>query len=103
MRLNFERSKDSPLNILRRMGYSFLKHTPQGEMSFVKRVGYDDFPRFHVFSKMDQKGNVSLTLHLDQKGASYGGSFAHSGEYENEGVLEKEAEAIKKEFLNPKL
>jgi hypothetical protein len=99
MRLNFERPKDSPLNILRRMGYSFLKHTPQGEMSFVRRAGMDDFPRFHVFSKTDPKGNVSLTLHLDQKGASYGGSSAHSGEYADEGVLEKEAEAIRSQFL----
>jgi len=100
MRLVFPNSKDTPLNILRRLGYAFLKRDDRtGELSFGRRAGAGDYPRFHIFSKQDEKGNISLNLHLDQKKASYQGSAAHSGEYGDEGILKAEAERIKQEFL----
>ncbi len=101
MILNFDQPKDSPLNVLRRSGYAFLrKEERTGEMSFVKRVSNGDYPRFHVYAKQDEKGNVQINLHLDQKKASYEGSTAHSGEYESSENkwLTQEAEIIKKEF-----
>lgn len=101
MRLTFDKPNDSALNVLRRAGYSFLRKDERtGEMSFVKRVGGGDYPRFHVYARTSPKGAVEINLHLDQKRASYEGTTAHSGEYENEENkwLEREAEIIKKEF-----
>ena len=101
MRLNIEQPNDSPLNVLRRSGYAFLRKDDRtGELSFVKRVGNGDYPRFHVYAKQDEKGNVQINLHLDQKKASYEGVTAHSGEYESSENkwLAQEAETIKKEF-----
>lgn len=103
MKLTFEKTNDSPLNILRRAGYAFLRHDEKtGEMSFVKRVGNAGYPRFHVYVKMLGQG-AEINLHLDQKKVSYEGATAHSGEYnakENQ-WLEKEAETIKREFEKP--
>jgi len=98
MRLVFENPKDSAANILRREGYNFLrKDDVTGEMSFVKRVGGGDYPRFHIYAKMDARGRIEVNLHLDQKKASYRGTAAHSGEYDGE-ILEREMENIKKAF-----
>jgi len=99
MRLTFNFLNDSALNILRRAGYSFLKQGREaGEKSFVKRIGHADFPRFHIFLKEKLDGRIEINLHLDQKAASYSGSISHSGEYENEGWLAKEAEFLRREF-----
>jgi hypothetical protein len=101
MRFTIEKALDSPLNVLRRSGYAFLrKDEKTGELSFVKRVSNGDYPRFHIYAKQDVKGSVQVNLHLDQKKASYEGSTAHSGEYQSSENkwLEKEAEIIKKEF-----
>lgn len=99
MKLFFENQKDTPLNILRRLGYAFLRRDERtGELSFVRRAGAGDYPRFHIFARQDEKGNINLNLHLDQKRASYQGSSAHSGEYGDEGVLKVEAGRINKEF-----
>ncbi len=101
MKLIFENIKDSPLNLLRRAGYAFLRRDEQtGELSFIKRVGNADYPRFHIYVKMNRVGQAGVNLHLDQKKASYQGATAHSGEYDSEENewLGKEAEIIKKEF-----
>ena len=103
MKLTFDKPKDSALNVLRRSGYAFLRKDDRtGEMSFVKRVGGGDYPRFHIYSKTLPNGSVQVNLHLDQKKASYEGSIAHSGEYQSEENkwLTYEAEIIKKEFNN---
>jgi len=103
MRLAFEKTKDSPLNILRRAGYSFLRRDDAtGEMSFAKRVGNEDYPRFHVYVKTNKSGDAEINLHLDQKKASYQGSVAHSGEYEagDNKWIEREADEIRKSFKN---
>ena len=101
MRLVFDKPSDSPLNVLRRSGYAFLRKDDRtGEMSFVKRVSNGDYPRFHIYARTTPRGAVEITLHLDQKKASYGGATAHSGEYETSENkwLTHEAEIIKKEF-----
>lgn len=103
MKIIIEKALDSPLNILRRSGYAFLRKDERtGELSFIKRVSNGDYPRFHVYAKQDEKGNVQVNLHLDQKKASYEGTSAHSGEYESSENqwLEKEAEIIRREFSN---
>jgi len=99
MRIYFDKINDSPLNVLRRLGYSFIrKDASSGELSFVRRVGSADYPRFHIYVKTDEKGGAQVNLHIDQKKASYAGSTAHSGEYDDNQWLEKEAEAIRVGF-----
>ena len=101
MKLFFENLKDSPLNILRRAGYAFLrKDEKTGEMSFVKRAGNADYPRFHIYVKTLGYTGAEINLHLDQKKTSYEGTRAHSGEYNSEENrwLEQEEKIIKKEF-----
>ncbi len=51
------------------------------EVSYVRRLGSGEFPRFHVYIDSLANGFV-VNLHLDQKPASYEGSHAHSGEYD---------------------
>ncbi len=101
MKLIFNGLKDTPLNLLRRLGYAFLRRDERtGELSFARRAGAGDYPRFHIFASQNEKGDATLNLHLDQKRASYQGSSAHSGEYSDEGVLKAEAERIRSQFVS---
>jgi hypothetical protein len=65
-----------------------------GELRFIRSMGGGDFPRFHIYSKKNEKGQVVISLHLDQKRPSYGGSAVHGGEYDGE-MVEREAERIR--------
>jgi len=95
MRLVFNNTKETPLNLMRRAGYSFHPSEPRSEkQSFVRRLSGDDYPRFHAYVKQE-KNNLIINLHLDQKRSSYEGSVAHSGEYKDSDVLQKEIERIK--------
>lgn len=80
--------KLQPLQFMRQLGY----HPHKDNESFAKRLGGDQFPRFHVYLKKTKKG-WELSLHLDQKGQSYQGHTAHSGDYDGQ-VLEEEKERI---------
>ncbi|MDD2753194.1 MAG: hypothetical protein PHT44_01110 [Candidatus Portnoybacteria bacterium] len=101
MKLIFDKPRENAVNALRRAGYSFLRKDEQtGEMSFTKRIGNADYPRFHIYTRTSPRGSIEVNLHLDQKKASYEGTTAHSGEYNNDNKwLEQEAEMIKKEFI----
>ena len=82
-----------------RAGYAFLrKDEKTDEMSFVKRIGGGDYPRFHIYVKMIGYTKAEINLHLDQKKTSYEGSTAHSGEYANESWVAREVEIIKQAF-----
>ena len=94
MRLVFQNVKHDPLFLLRRAGYGYERKNDQtGESSFGKRLSVNQYPKFHVYAKIE-KGNLTVNLHLDQKKPSYDGYAAHGGEYDGE-VLEREAERIK--------
>ncbi len=83
---------------MRRAGYSFVrKDNTTGEEEYKRRLSGGDYPKFHAFLKRT-RDSISVNLHLDQKKPTYGGYTAHSGEYEDSEVLEKEAENIKKVF-----
>jgi len=98
MRLNFKNLKDSPLNLMRRAGYSFVgRDEATGEEGYQRRLSGGDYPKFHAYVKRDADF-VFLNLHLDQKRASYGGHTMHSGEYEDSELLAKEVEILKKVF-----
>lgn len=83
--------KDNIYNLMRQAGYFFEGKNPDGEMNFARPArGY---PRFHIYLKQN-RDDLLLNLHLDQKKPSYKGFSAHAGEYSGE-LVEKEAERIK--------
>ncbi len=93
MKIIFEAEKiGDPEKFIRRCGYG-LHRTRNGEVSYVKRVHGDWYPRFHIYVLIE-KGNIVFNLHLDQRAPVYEGVTAHAGEYDGV-VVEKEAERIK--------
>lgn len=79
-------------DIMRTIGYQPAYFQKEGEVSIVRQVGRNDYPRFHVY--ITQNGSdMNFSLHLDQKKPSYEGSTGHSGDYDGP-VVEGEAERI---------
>jgi len=82
-----------PEIFLKKAGYNILFDRTGGEDSFVRLLGRNFYPRFHVYIKR-QGGNIIFNLHLDQKRPMYPGAHAHNAEYEGE-VVEAEIERLK--------
>jgi len=80
-----------PKQLLRKCGYAEYMNR-QGKISYVRQLG-GKFPRFHAYVDTTDEG-FRVNLHLDQKGACYKGSNAHSGEYEDGPVI-TEAQRVK--------
>ena len=75
-------------------------------MGFVRRLAGMDYPRFHIYSHIEDDSAGSsqvlvINLHLDQKKPSYEGASAHGGEYSGD-LIKEELERIKKFSLRPK-
>lgn len=88
------KTAETPLNFLRKAGYGFIGQDEKtGELSFSRRLGGDNYPRFHAYSK-SEKENLIINLHLDQKRTSYKGFTAHSGEYDGK-LIEEESQRLK--------
>jgi hypothetical protein len=83
-------------NLMRNIGYRFVgKSETTGEINFVRPVGENRFPRFHIYLIFNQSAlEILFDLHLDQKAPIYEGSTAHSGDYSGDAV-DTEAERIK--------
>lgn len=85
--------KENIVNLARTIGYINLDTVNHNEFGMVRKLSYNNYPRFHLFVK--QRGDhFHFSLHLDQKQPSYAGSHAHSGEYEGVAV-ENEVDRIK--------
>jgi len=93
MKLIFSNKKETALFLMRRVGYGFERKIETGEEAFSRRLGANQFPKFHAYAKKEGD-NLIVNLHLDQKKPVYSGITAHSGEYDG-AVLEQEAERIK--------
>lgn len=80
MKTKFKTQPHAPPHVfMRHAGYA--RHVnPDGEESFVRRLSGLEFPRFHVYVE-NQPERTVLSIHIDQKGVTYDGSHAHSGEY----------------------
>ena len=89
-----EKIKEQPKTYLLRAGYHEFRDPNTGSISYIRRLGADFYPRFHVY--LEEKASpVNVSLHLDQKKPSYGGGTrAHGGEYDGD-VVEREAERLK--------
>lgn len=83
----------NPERFLRRSGYGFITDRRRGTESFVRRLGNDFYPRFHMYLKEDGD-KIVFNLHLDQKQPSYKGSHAHNAEYSGE-VVQSEINRLK--------
>ncbi|PKM89105.1 hypothetical protein CVU83_00590 [Candidatus Falkowbacteria bacterium HGW-Falkowbacteria-2] len=85
---------------LRRAGYTFITDRSSGQDSFVRRLGGDFYPRFHLYvQEVAGSDELYFNLHLDQKKASYEGQSRHSGEYEGE-LVEGEVARLQS-YLQP--
>ncbi len=86
------KTEDNLVSMVRRLGYRPLGYTQAGELNCVRPLGAD-YPRFHIYIKEEAHGSV-FNLHFDQKGPSYEGVTAHSGDYDGD-VVRDEAARIK--------
>jgi hypothetical protein len=94
MKIIIENPKASIANFFRRAGYAFQKREGE-EMAFVRRLTDREFPRLHLFCKVEGY-KFLVNMHIDHKGASYEGQNMHSGEYgEDNKLLQEEAERLK--------
>jgi len=84
--------------VAKELGYVIID-TNGNEYNLVRKFARENYPRFHAYVKQIGQ-NFIFNLHLDQKGPSYKGGHAHSGEYFGP-VVENEADRIK-EILNTK-
>lgn len=73
---------------LRRAGYAPYINK-EGEQSFVRRIQGTDFPRFHLYIKVEDDATLRCSIHLDQKQPSYQGTHAHGGDYDSETVADE--------------
>ncbi|MBN1326274.1 hypothetical protein JW977_04860 [Candidatus Falkowbacteria bacterium] len=77
--------------LVRRCGYGQIKDNKTGQISYVRRLRSDFYPRFHLY--INSEDPLILNLHLDQKKASYEGYTAHGGDYDSE-IVKQEAQRI---------
>lgn len=83
----------TPFQLLRSAGYSYIEVRKTGQGSFIRPLGRNNYPRFHIYIK-EEGELMSINLHLDQKQVSYEGTAAHSGEYDGE-TVEAEIQRLK--------
>ena len=81
------------VGVARELGYVIIDSKDGGEYNLVRKLNYDNYPRFHIYVK--QAGtDFHFSLHLDQKKPIYQGAHAHNGEYFGP-VVEQEADRIR--------
>jgi hypothetical protein len=97
MRVFFQNAPKNFTLVMRELGYHPDRQKKAGILSFSHRISGNDYPKFHVYI---EKGNNYLTLHLDMKAPSYGGTSAHAGEYDSADNewLKGESERLKDAF-----
>ncbi len=75
--------------ILNECGYRLH---PKYADSYLRSISREFYPRWHLYIK-NEKDVIEFNLHIDQKKASYEGTTAHSGEYDD-GIIKEEAKRI---------
>ena len=91
--VNKKKLKINPAQFMRKAGYGFIIDRHTGNETFVRNLGREHYPRFHMYIK-DDKEKIKFSLHLDQKKVSYTGTHAHSAEYDT-AVVKTEVERLK--------
>ena len=80
------------VSVARELGYVIID-TNANEYNLVRKLNYDNYPRFHAYVKQQGK-DLIFSLHLDQKKPIYQGTHAHNGEYFGP-LVENEADRIR--------
>ncbi len=86
--------KENIVNLAHQIGYINIDTTDYNKFSMVRKLTYQNYPRFHIYLK-EAGDKLIFNLHLDQKAPIYKGVHAHSGEYEGP-IIEDEADRIKR-------
>ncbi|MBD3311404.1 MAG: hypothetical protein GF349_02830 [Candidatus Magasanikbacteria bacterium] len=84
--------KSNIRNIVRACGYAEIFDRRSAKISYVRRLGTNYYPRFHIYFDLLENG-FRINLHLDQKKPSYKNVNAHSAEYDGE-LVENEMNRI---------
>ena len=93
MQIKVEKIDSNPVNVLRRLGYSFQRQEGE-EMSFIRPLAAAGYPRFHMYVKTEG-GGMLISIHLDMKKETYGEGTRHHGEYADDGALKEEVRRLK--------
>ncbi|MCH7492991.1 hypothetical protein IID19_05420 [Patescibacteria group bacterium] len=78
--------------LLNRLGYHLHRDRHSNQISYIKRLGGQQYPRWHIYVN-NNGSEIIFNLHLDEKKPSYEGSPRHSGQYSGE-VVANEANRI---------
>ncbi|NTU66310.1 MAG: hypothetical protein HGB08_00075 [Candidatus Moranbacteria bacterium] len=92
MQIKIDNFLGNPVNAFRRAGYSFQRQAGD-EMSFARPLAAQGYPRFHIYSKIEN-GSLIANIHLDMKKETYGDNTRHHGEYGDEGALKDEVRRL---------
>ena len=92
MRVKLENFDKNIQVFIRDCSYRPLSVNAEGEWNCVKPLQGYDYPRFHMYLKIEGK-DAWANLHLDQKKPSYGNETMHSGDYDSE-LIAGEAERV---------
>ena len=92
MIIRVPRGASNPRVMMQQAGYFEFTDRNTGDISFVRRLGVNFYPRFHVYIQ-EEGDKRRINLHLDQKQASYQGTAKHNGEYSGP-LVEEEAARI---------
>jgi len=81
--------------MMRRAGYVLIgDYREDAEISFIKTIDIDDYPRFHIYLKIHPDSQmIVFNLHIDQKRSVFKNYPDHGAEYQGE-VVQTEAERI---------
>ncbi len=93
MEFEIKNVQENANTLMRKLGYMPAYFQKAGEVSIVRQLARNDYPRFHLYIKQSGQ-DFHFSLHLDQKKPSYEGQTGHSGDYDGP-VIEGEAERIK--------
>lgn len=87
--------KTEIVNLMRGVGYFSLgRGRDEAEFSFIRPLGRNGYPRFHLFVRFDKGKTAVFDIHLDQKKPVYAGTRAHMAEYDGP-LLDDEIARIK--------
>ena len=92
MDINFQQKFNTPTEqLIRRAGYGLVRDRRASQASYARRLGNGFYPRFHMY--VNSEDPLILSIHIDQKQASYEGQTAHSGDYDSD-LVKQEAQRI---------
>lgn len=80
--------------IVRLIGYRAVRFNKAGGFSIVRRLGKNEYPRFHLIGRTQENEATLCNLHLDREKPFLRGVAGHGGEHEGRPVQE-EMERIK--------